>query len=245
MTEQERIKYWNDYNNLITRAIKLYRGKVNKALQNQVQSFINGGLTQSSLAEISYVELYAVLKDLYAYIGVAQAAKVNRLTKKERRPMGFSEEIRRLLFQYFATDLLNTANDITTTTRDLIQEVLIKAQLQGFSNNDIIAELTKLDFTKIRATLITRTEGTTAANQAAAIAAQNNGATKKIWISAKDNRTRRRPRDAKDHLHMDGVEVLINEPFNVSGELMMQPGDRKKGATAGNICNCRCTVGFK
>ena len=111
------------------------------------------------------------------------------------------------------------------------------------TNEDIVKALTALDFTRIRARLIARTESTTASNQAATFAAQQNGATKKIWISAKDNRTRRRPRNATDHLHADGQEVGINDYFIVSGELMMQPGDKK--ASAGNVCNCRCTVAFR
>ena len=43
---------------------------------------------------------------------------------------------------------------------------------------------------------------------------------------------------------MNGKTVGMYEMFNVSGQLMAQPGDRKNGATAGNVCNCRCTVAF-
>ncbi len=243
MTESQKQDYWKQYIKLQQRYEKLYYPKINKALQNQVQSFIDKGMTQTALTEISYVELYSILKDLYLKVGVVYAAKVNRITRKERMPMGFSAEIQALILRYFQTELLNTVNDITATTRDKIQAILIEAQLLGLPNTEIIKSLTALDFTKIRARLIARTESTTASNQAATFAAQENGATTKIWISAKDNRTRRRPRDQYDHLHMDGVEVPINEPFNVSGERMMQPGDKK--ASAGNVCNCRCTVAFK
>jgi uncharacterized protein with gpF-like domain len=243
MTEREKQDYWKQYIKLQQRYEKLYYPKVNKALQNQVQSVIDKGLTQTAITEISYVELYEILQKLYLQVGVVYAARVNRMTRKERMPMGFSAEIQALILRYFQTELLNTVNDITATTREQIQAILIEAQLLGLTNEDIVKALTALDFTRIRARLIARTESTTASNQAATFAAQQNGAKTKIWISAKDNRTRRRPRDKYDHLHMDGVEVPINEPFNVSGELMMQPGDKK--ASAGNVCNCRCCVAFK
>ncbi len=35
--------------------------------------------------------------------------------------------------------------------------------------------------------------------------------TVKEWIAAKDNRTRRIPRDSADHLHMDGIRVPIDK----------------------------------
>ena len=243
MTESQKQDYWKQYIKLQQRYEKLYYPKINKALQNQVQSFIDKGMTQTALTEISYVELYSIIKDLYIKVGVVYAAKVNRITRKERMPMGFSAEIQALILRYFQTELLNTVNDITATTRDKIQAILIEAQLLGLPNTEIIKALTALEFTKIRARLISRTESTTASNQAATFAAQENGATTKIWISARDNRTRRRPRNTTDHFHADGQEVAINDFFIVSGEKLVAPGDSK--ASAANRCNCRCTLAFK
>lgn len=69
----------------------------------------------------------------------------------------------------------------------------------------------------------------------------------KIWISAKDNRTRRIPKDEFDHWEMDGVVVPYKEPFTSTGKkgepvVAMQPGDLS--APPGFTINCRCTVGF-
>lgn len=58
----------------------------------------------------------------------------------------------------------------------------------------------------------------------------------KRWVATSDNRTR----DA--HADMDGVEVSKDEPFVVDGEELMFPGDISLGASAKNVCNCRCTV---
>jgi len=212
-----------------------------------VKQFIDGGLTQTALGAISGFKLWQLLKELYQDAGVVYGAKVAATIKKNkaRMTMGFSENMQRLLEQYFRYELLNTVEDITQTTREKIQEILTQASINGSSIDDIIKQLTALEFTKNRAKLIARTETVTAANQGAVFAAQSSGATRKVWIAARDSRTRRSPRDAFDHLHMDGVEVMLNDNFVVSGQLMGQPGDRKQGASAGNICNCRCTVGFK
>jgi hypothetical protein len=71
--------------------------------------------------------------------------------------------------------------------------------------------------------------------------------TNKEWIAAKDNRTRRIPRDANDHYHMDGIQVAIDEKFVVPAKTyidnMLHPGDST--ARAGNVCNCRCTLGYE
>jgi hypothetical protein len=67
----------------------------------------------------------------------------------------------------------------------------------------------------------------------------------KVWISAQDNRTRRRPRNKFDHLHMNGVTVPYEEDFNVSGEMLSFPGDQTNGevrSSGGNVINCRCKV---
>lgn len=58
----------------------------------------------------------------------------------------------------------------------------------------------------------------------------------KRWVATADDRTR------DEHLDADGQEVPNDEPFDVGGELMMYPGDISLGASAWNVCNCRCTV---
>lgn len=58
----------------------------------------------------------------------------------------------------------------------------------------------------------------------------------KRWVATLDNRTR------EAHANMDGVEVSKDEPFVVDGEELMFPGDISLGASAKNVCNCRCTV---
>jgi HK97 family phage portal protein len=43
-----------------------------------------------------------------------------------------------------------------------------------------------------------------------------------------------------DHIEADGQEVGIDEDFTIGGEAMAWPGDQR--ASAGNVCNCRCST---
>lgn len=65
----------------------------------------------------------------------------------------------------------------------------------------------------------------------------------KEWISTLDNRNRgARPGSRFDHLAPDGQTVLAGEPFIVSGQRLLHPGDTSLGASAGNVVHCRCAA---
>jgi len=44
------------------------------------------------------------------------------------------------------------------------------------------------------------------------------------------------------HSDADGQEVGVSDFFNVMGELLFEPGDVSMGASAENVCNCRCSA---
>lgn len=58
----------------------------------------------------------------------------------------------------------------------------------------------------------------------------------KTWVSQGDSRTR------AAHLAADGQSVPVNEPFIVSSDRLMHPGDGSLGASRQNIINCRCSA---
>jgi len=43
------------------------------------------------------------------------------------------------------------------------------------------------------------------------------------------------------HQEADGQEVGINDFYMVMGQMLMYPGDSSMGASASNVCNCRCS----
>ena len=58
---------------------------------------------------------------------------------------------------------------------------------------------------------------------------------KKIWLSAFT------PDSRDTHMAADGQERLLNEPFDIGGELIQHPGD----GSPENACNCLCTTAPK
>lgn len=96
-----------------------------------------------------------------------------------------------------------------------------------------------------RSQVIGRTESMRAASAGSQMAAQGTGIElKKVWISTRDGRTREAPDSEFDHATADGQIVPLNDPFIVSGEQLMYPGDYTMGASKGNHINCRCTHSF-
>ena len=97
-----------------------------------------------------------------------------------------------------------------------------------------------------RAEMIAQTETISTTNFAGQEVAKQSGLKlKKQWISTLDGRTRGSdPKDEFDHVHMDGVDQEMEQPYDVSGERMMFPGDSALGASAGNTINCRCAEGY-
>ena len=252
MTDQEQSELWHQFNRFQKSREKTYYPKINKALKDQVNQFLSakqhGYNDADAIGQITSEGLYRTLKPLYLDAGITYGAKtITHLRRqKARMPIGFNQLMVELMNRYFQIDLLNLVEDLTQTTREKIRDILIAAYAVGKSFTEISNELTSVGFTQARARLITRTETVTAANTGSHLAAKTTGLQlRKIWISAQDNRTRRQPRDKYDHLNMNGVTVGYDDMFNVSNERMLHPGDRKHGAGAGNICNCRCTHGHE
>ena len=215
-----------------------------------------------AMDSISKVHLTDTLKHLYMDAGIVYGKRVRGILKRQKFMadnsfitkggglIGFNEFITQMMEDYFEYKLLNTVEDITQTTKELIQEILSDAYPQGLSFDEIVPKLQALDFTYNRSRLIARTETNCASNMAAMASAKSTGIKyNKVWIAAQDQRTRRIPRDMFDHLAMDNVTIPFEEAFVVPGEVgnetLQQPGDKEHNATAGNLCNCRCTVGFE
>lgn len=251
MTDEQLKDLWQAFHRFQKSREKKYAPKINTALKSQVNQFItakrNGASDMQALDKVTAFDLWVTLKPLYLDAGINYGAKTLTYIKRQkaRMPIGFNELMIQLIENYFEIELLNNVEDITQTTRDLIRNIMIEAYPLGLSFDEIVKQMEVPGFTAKRARLIARTETVTASNTGGMLAAKTTGLNmNKVWISAQDNRTRRVPRDKFDHLHMNGVTIAAEDKFNVTGELMEFPGDRKSGAGAGNICNCRCTHGY-
>ena len=241
MTTEQQQDLSQQFQRFIKRYEAIYAPKFNKALQSQIQQYVDSG----TLMAITSDQIYKVLLEVYENSASVWAHKSMLHTRrlKGRQPMGFSRRINELMKKHFGIDLLNIAQQITETTKKVIGEILSASVDTGESFNEVVAKLQNENLTRIRARLIARTEVVSSANAAAVINAKETsvitGITlRKMWIATTDSRTRH------DHAEVDRHVVGIDDSFIVGGFRMTQPGDRTQGAPAELICNCRCTVGM-
>lgn len=138
---------------------------------------------------------------------------------------------------------------ITDTTIKQAREIINDGQANGDSEADIGAALeagiggTVSDY---RARTIARTETHNAATFAMDETASETESLSGVdltreWVTVEDDRVRgSNPKDEFSHVEADGQTQGIGEPFDVSGEDLMRPGD--PNGSPGNIINCRCTL---
>lgn len=256
MTTEQQTQFWHKYNSFRLAKVRQYTPVIYKALKAQLQHFAdnrNIDLVPMEPIATAIKSLYVDSGRLWAhqsYLNVMSQAKQKSFTKlqtKARMPIGFNEDFVNSILQYFQLRLLNEAViPITETTKDWIRQQLSNGILQGLSIDEIVDNMLQSAITKTRAERIARTEIMKAANLAADIGAEKTGLLlEDIWISVRDNRTRR------DHRNADGQTVQHGQPFVIGDEryLMMRPGDGKsqdgRKVKASEICNCRCVKGHK
>jgi hypothetical protein len=247
---------WQDYRKLYANALKQYSPKFKKELQNQVNTYCR----TLDYDKISDKALKKTIYKLHLAMGTKMALISESAVKKSVKgfyvPMEF-KSAKTDAFQYAIIQVLQNdgldqlAADITNTTKEQIRRFLVESAQKNYTLPETIALLRTSGITNYRAELIARTETGRAANIGSMVGATSTGlVTIKEWIATRDNRTRREPRDHTDHLDMDGVKLPMEKQFQVPNnqvglgyELMDHPCDSK--ASAANVCNCRCTLGYE
>ena len=238
---KDKEQYLQAWHRFQQRQERIFTTKLRVALKEQISQRMAG-------KDVTSEPVYKVLIELYKTVGPLWAAKtgLHRIKEiKSRMPMGFSERIVELMRQYYGIDLLNDAELITAHTREVIEGILSEAAQTGWSIDEIMSRINaNTELGIIRARRIARTETVTAANGASIINAKETGIPmRKIWLSVNDHRTRH------SHVMVDDAVAPLNEPFNVNGTLMMQPGVRMQTnglkVPAKEVVNCRCTMGFE
>lgn len=136
------------------------------------------------------------------------------------------------------------AREINDTTRTALREKLAAEVSEGVQAGESMPKIAARiraaadgvykNMSEARAMTIARTETMSSVNAGQFEVYKGEGATKKEWLATQDDRTR----DA--HIEANGQVVGIDEAFVVDGEELMYPG--APTGSAGNLCNCRCTV---
>jgi hypothetical protein len=116
------------------------------------------------------------------------------------------------------------AGDSTTALRDRVKAALTR-------------------YADAEARRVARTEATAAMNLGEDLARAEAGIQWKEWIATIDSRTRGADPKKKsrfNHYAAHGQKVSQTGLFIVSGQKLKFPGDSSRGASAGNLVNCRC-----
>jgi hypothetical protein len=245
---------WQDYKKLYANALKQYSPKFKKELQNQVNTYCR----TLDYNAISDKAIKKTIQKLHLAMGVKMAQISSKVVKRSVKGIYEALEVKSAetdLFAYTILQYLQTqgldqlASDITDTTKEQIRRYLIQSAEQNLTLPESIVLLRGAGITDYRAELIARTETGRAANIGSMVGATSTGlVTVKEWIAAKDNRTRRIPRDQFDHLNMDGTKIPMDATFKLQNkkggfDLMLHPCD--SSGSAGDVCNCRCTLGYE
>lgn len=231
-----------------------YLPKFTRAIRRQISSFISeyekSGLQAAKMRLDGLVqgsELNTLLKQLYKDAAIQEASyQYGELKefKAKYKTYGFNEAWTQLIEQLFSsTDVLQVVNDITETTKQQILNAIARGIRDGATVDEIAAEIEGNNVSLNRARLIVRTEAVGASNIGSMMGAMSTGIVyEKKWVTAIDHRTRGMQRTDKfSHVVLNGQKVDMGNPFN-NGENIFYPGDKK--ASAGNICNCRCSLAY-
>ena len=252
---------WQDYRKLYANALKQYSPKFKKELQKQVDTYCR---TQDFNA-ISDKSLKKTIYKLHLAMGTKMAqiseSAVKRSVKGVYVPLEYKSS-KTDAYQYAIIKVLQNdgldklTENITDTTKEQIRRFLIQSAEKNYTLPETIALLRTAGITDYRAELIARTETGRAANIGSQVGATASGLVlTKEWIASQDARTRRQPKDQTDHYNMDGVKIPMSAKFqvpNIKGRLLGETGRYDpmehpcdSSASASNVCNCRCTLGYE
>lgn len=210
-----------------------------------------------------------VIRDLYLRVGLSYARytydqiqssarepkksvklpriKGVRTTKLVGGQIDFNERWAQMILEYFRMYLIDKAVvPITIESKARIAQILKIGTDEGWTIERMAKELETDRLLMYRARLIVRTETAKAAYYGRRIGAQDSGfETTKEWIAARDSRTRHSHRDIDGEIIESNARYQVpiyRRKIIVGYEMLRGPGDPE--ASAGNVCNCRCTEGY-
>lgn len=169
--------------------------------------------------------------------------------KRQSNKMGFGSYVMgtNVISSWVERKTLKLAQEISIYTREQISNAIVEsvsdAVAIGLSNAETI-DMIKSRIDEIyafanesRSENIATTEMLGSAHAGSYQAASDLGATKKMWITARDNKVR------ESHTKMEGVETGLKDTFLVGDAKMQFPGD--PSGPPEEICRCRCDCAFE
>ena len=257
MGRRQYYKKWEKYSNTYTR--KSYP-EFKRVFNTWGKGIDFTGLTESSYKAYlnTYLNLNEPLMDeaymkVYTSVGLVHGKRVGASINAQLKYFTFDEfrsSFLRNITTFFNRYGVSRVKSVRDTYLNDIIKLLDNRLSLGLTMQEAAKEVEKIvssnRFYRWQALRIARTESNAAANFSATQAGEVSGfVMEKEWISATDPRTRRKPPNQFDHLHMNGKRVGLNEKFVLRSskgttDRMEYPGD--PNGSAADVVNCRCTV---
>ena len=262
MNATQRSDYWLKVERLRVKLDRKYSSLFYGALKSELEAFakdvkrLGPEAALSGLGAVAWDEkLMPIMRQMYREVAVifgnATFRAISVDSKKAANPYGLNNDFLENITSYLIEWGFYLAALMTKTTKDRLVLLVTKAVADGLSVDDIVALILsegQFAFMRYRATMIARTEVMRASNFSSLIGAERHPFfVDKIWISRRDSRTRRIPKDVYDHWDMDGQTVEYNQYFTSIDRggrpiIVEAPGDPT--APRGFTINCRCAVAF-
>jgi hypothetical protein len=254
MTVRQRRIYWNRERNKAVKYINKYQKRFYGALQADIKGF-QDALRDSEQAARRYVNnllfsdgISRTMNAIIREVGV-KYARTNYNSLRKEKQFGTSEEWIQLIMEYLGTNFYNNGVlQIVKTSRTMMLDILERGNREGWGYADYANYISETvpGLNRNRADMIARTEVGRAIHAGTFVGADKSPFQKqKMWVAAKDNRTRGNPfkgqKDKADHWHLDGQTVDFNDKFvdRRSRSELDHPHDPQ--AKAVDVIRCRCT----
>ena len=259
--DDEKVRYWKTIDaarneafpgaeRLAEDILTIEANKVADAVSNSVG--IDAAIPAAVLAVGDSKDAWkSYLDTVYFEVGERFAANVFDRVEKQAPVMlerkGDFEGWRDLVRNYIQQVGANKVTMILDTSRQEVRELLLRSINEELSIPEtaaLIQETLAGDRAKMRATRIARTEVIAASNAGSQAGAAATGLQlTKTWLPTQDDRTRNGFNSTRNHIDVTDTMrgIAMDQPYTVSNQKLMFPGDTSRGATADNIVNCRCT----
>jgi hypothetical protein len=262
MNASQREAYWTKFERLRRGLDIKYSSLFQKAISKEMRKVARDLQLMGPSATLSMMGSYAwsdelmkIMTELYretaVVFGNASYRAVRNQSRKAADPFGLNTDFISQIIQFLSLYGFQLVAEMTQTSKKKLTDIITQAVQEGLSIDEMVRIITsddELGYSAMRARRIARTEVMRASNYAALQGANShNFEVDKVWIAARDSRTRRIPRNTYDHLNMDGQQVPYDQPFTSTGKkgdtvLATAPGD--PNTPAGFTINCRCAIGF-
>jgi hypothetical protein len=262
MNASQREAYWTKFERLRRGLDIKYSSLFQKAISKEMRKVARDLQLMGPSATLSMMGSYAwsdelmkIMTELYretaVVFGNASYRAVRNQSRKAADPFGLNTDFISQIIQFLSLYGFQLVAEMTQTSKKKLTDIITQAVQEGLSIDEMVRIITsddELGYSAMRARRIARTEVMRASNYAALQGANShNFEVDKVWIAARDSRTRRIPRNTYDHLNMDGQQVPYDQPFTSTGKkgdtvLAAAPGDPT--SPAGFTINCRCAIGF-